>query len=158
MKTRLLDIEMKNGLLMAILMGIYFLVLALLGLADNLYFKVGNAIIAGWVIYHTIKASKVVYSGTFEGTYFKHLFAGLKTGFYGTIMALVGLAVFLIAFPASYNDMLDASIIPVTNLWQLFVSLLIEGISGTVIVSLGLMQYWKNYEYKRSKGFVERVQ
>ncbi|CAG5081637.1 hypothetical protein [Parvicella tangerina] len=158
MKTRLLDIELKNGLLMAILLGIYFLTLSVLRLSGNIYFKAGNAIIAAWVIYHTIKTSKVVYSETYEGTYFNHFFSGLKTGFFGTLMALVGLAVFLIAFPSSYEDMLRASVIPVSGLWQLFVSLLIEGVSGSVIISLVLMQYWKNYEYKRTQGFVERTQ
>lgn len=158
MKHRILDIELKNGFLMAVLLGIYFIVLVIIGWSDNIFFKAGNALIAAFAIHQSIKASKILSNGSTNKSYLTHLGAGILTGIFGTLFSLAGLGVFLYAFPDSYENMLQSSIIPANTTVQLFIGLLTEGVSGTIVVSLVLMQYWKNFVFKKHLGFVERPQ
>lgn len=158
MKTKTINIEFRNGLLMAMLLGLYFMVLVILEWSDNMFFKLGNALIAGVMVYHSIKASKTLSEDKTGRDYITHFLVGLRTGVIGTAISLVGLGVFIYAFPDSYADLIKASIMPVRSMTQFFVGLLIEGFSGSVIMTLIVMQYWKNYVFKKNYGFIERPQ
>lgn len=154
MKHSSINIELRNAFLMSVLLGIYFLLLVILNWADNVYFKFGNILIVGLAVYHTQKEQlKQKHSN-----YLTQFFSGVRTAIFGTIFSIVGLWTFITIFPESYSEFAGASILPVRSLAEFISGIAIEGISGAVVISLVLMQYWKNFEFKKYIGIVERPQ
>lgn len=154
MKHSSINIELRNAFLMSVLLGIYFLLLVILNWADNVYFKFGNILIVGLAVYHTQKEQlKQKHSN-----YLTQFFSGVRTAIFGTIFSIIGLWTFITIFPESYSEFAGASILPVRSLAEFISGIAIEGISGAVVISLVLMQYWKNFEFKKYIGIVERPQ
>lgn len=154
MKHSSINIELRNAFLMSVLLGIYFLLLVILNWADNVYFKFGNILIVGLAVYHTQKEQlKQKHSN-----YLTQFFSGVRTAIFGTIFSIIGLWTFITIFPESYSEFARASILPVRSLAEFISGIAIEGISGAVVISLVLMQYWKNFEFKKYIGIVERPQ
>ena len=139
--------ELRNGIVIFIGIGLFFLIIDFLGYADKNYLRILNAFIVLYGINLSIKTN--IREG--KSDYFYNLFSGFKTGVIGIVLGLVGLIVFIyIKGGESYVDKLsdtfffggDTSIIKYCSV------LLFEGIASCLIGTFVLMQYWKDEKLK----------
>lgn len=141
--------ELQNGFLIFIGVGVYFMLMEALGLADLFYLRVLNVLI---LLYGTHRTLKSNYS---EGkkSIFPNLGSALFTSLTGVFLSIAG----LIAY--SYSKGGDAYVQSLsktflfggnTSIMNYTISLLFEGIASAVIVSFILILYWDK-QYKTDK-------
>lgn len=137
-----LSIEVKNGIIIFLGIGIFFLVLDLLGLSDQNYLRAFNAFIVMFGINRTIQTK---YQNG-ERDYLQNLFLGFKTGVIGIILGIIALAIYIeIRGGTTYLAELSDTFFFAgkTSIIQYCSVLLFEGIASCFIGSFVLMQYWK---------------
>ncbi len=137
------QVEIKNGILIFVGIGIFFLLMDLLGLADKNYLRILNAFIVLFGIWKTVKSNYA--NGTTE--YLENLISCFKTGIIGVVLGIVGLIVFVyIKGGESYLATLSDTFFFTgkTNLVKYCAVLLFEGIASSLIGSFAIMQYWKD--------------
>lgn len=140
-----------NGFIIFIGIGLYFLLIETLGLADQIYLRLLNFI---FVIYGVNKTIKSNYHDGING-YLTNLLAGFLTGIIGLILGLVAFMIYIEAqggneflknFASSYvfggGD---------PSLYQFCFGLFIEGAASAMVVSFAMMQYWKDKVEKINK-------
>ena len=146
-----INLELKLGFLISLLLGAYFFVMEIFGLSDIIYLKFVNIILIIWVLNRNIKRNienrKTTYLGNFG--------SGLITSFYGILFSILGLWIYIGVFRgADYIDNLAASVImggEEVTLPQFCLALLFEGLSSSFILVFILMQKWKNVKKLNSK-------
>jgi hypothetical protein len=143
----------KNGLLIWLLLGFYFLLIDSLGLSDVAYLKIVNilAILIG--VNFTLRhfAKKGVDYGVLFGK-------GIKTSFIGVGLAILGLVFYFEVLLGGVDiSQYSTTIIPTTSLSQYVLALFAEGIASAVIVVFVLLQYWKNYAPNKQKIVEEKI-
>jgi len=140
-----------NGAIIFIGIGLYFLLIEMLGLKDQIYLRLVNFIFVIYGVNRTIKSN---YEDGING-YLTNLLAGFIT-------AMVGLILGLFAFMAYVeykggNQYLetfaDSYIFGGGNpsLYQFCFGLFIEGAASSMIVAFAMMQYWKDKVEKINK-------
>ncbi len=135
--------EIRNGFFIFIGIGIYFLLMELLGLQRLFYLRLLNVFIVVYWANKTIESR--VKSG--QKNFFSNAVAIMTTCFVGVFLSIVGLVIY------SYMRGGDVYI---KNLSQTFlfggdpsipmycITLLFEGVASSVIVTMILMLYWNN--------------
>lgn len=140
-------IEFKNGLIIFLGIGIFFLLMDFLGLTDKNYLRILNAFIVLYGINSTIKSNL----NNSKNDYFENLVSGFKTGIIGVFLGIIGLIIFIyIKGGESYlNKLSDTFFFGKDNNIIKYCSVLFfEGIASSLIGSFTLMQYWKGVELK----------
>ena len=140
--------ELNNGILIFISIGIYFLLMELLGLSDVFYLRLLNIFI---VIYFLNKTIKSNYN---EGkvAYLDNLISGSLTSLIGVFLSVVGLLIYIsMKGGNAYLSKLSGNFLfgggnPTMN--QYCIGLLFEGIASSIIITFTLMQYWKDHPVK----------
>jgi hypothetical protein len=140
--------ELNNGILIFISIGIYFLLMELLGLSDVFYLRLLNIFI---VIYFLNKTIKSNYN---EGkvAYLDNLISGSLTSLIGVFLSVVGLLIYIsMKGGNAYLSKLSGNFLfgggnPTMN--QYCIGLLFEGIASSIIITFTLMQYWKDHPIK----------
>ena len=135
--------ELKNGILIFLGIGLFFLLMDILGLADKNYLRILNAFIVLFGINKTIKYN----FSHGNSDYLENLISGFKTGILGVILGIVGLIIFVyIRGGESYLSRLSDTFFFVgkTNIIKYCSVLFFEGIASSLIGSFVLMQYWKD--------------
>ena len=141
------SIEIKNGFLIFLGIGAFFLLMDLLGFADKNYLRILNAFIVLYGINRTIKYN--FSHGNSE--YLDNLISGFKTGILGVILGIIGLIVFVyLKGGETYLSRLSDTFFFVgkTNIIKYCSVLFFEGIASSLIGSFVLMQYWKDVVIK----------
>ncbi len=141
------NIEFKNGILIFLGIGIFFLVLDVLGFADKNYLRILNAFIVLFGINQTIKTK--IKNGNSD--YLENLFSGFKTGIIGIVLGIISLIIFIyIKGGEAYLDKLSDTFFfgKDNNIIKYCSILFFEGIASSLIGSFVLMQYWKGIESK----------
>lgn len=137
------SIEIKNGFLIFLGIGAFFLLMDLLGFADKNYLRILNAFI---VLYGINKSIKYNFShGNSE--YLDNLISGFKTGILGVVLGIIGLIIFVyLKGGETYLSRLSDTFFFVgkTNIIKYCSVLFFEGIASSLIGSFVLMQYWKD--------------
>jgi hypothetical protein len=137
-------IEIRNGILVFLLLGGYFLIIDAVGLADQFYLRLFNIFLVGYGANLTIQSR--LRDGKFG--YFGNLIAGFFTALIGTSLSVIGLFLYIefIQEPDYLYSLADSLFITATpnNLLQYCIGLVIEGVGSSVVISYGLMQRWKN--------------
>jgi hypothetical protein len=137
------NIELKNGILIFIGIGLFFLLMDLLGFADKNYLRILNAFI---VIYGINKS--IQYNYKHEKTdYLENLVSGFKTGIIGVALGIFGLIIFIyLKGGESYLSKLSDTFFfgKDNNIVKYCSVLFFEGIASSLIGSFTLMQYWKD--------------
>ncbi|WP_310556103.1 hypothetical protein [Flavobacterium sp.] len=142
--------EFNNGILIFISIGIYFLLMELLGLSDVFYLRLLNIFIVIYFLNKTIKSN--FNEGKTE--YLDNLISGTLTSLIGVVLSVVGLLIYIsMKGGDEYMKKLSANFLfgggePSMN--QYCIGLLFEGIASSIIITFTLMQYWKD---KPVKGF-----
>lgn len=135
---------LKNGLLAFVGIGVYFLIAEVFKFSNSTPLRLLNFFILGYFVHKTIVNAKKT-NKTFVGQFIHSLLTSILTVFLSTI-ALAAYIHFWIG-----NDYINSLSQPLLNIGALQLSLIqfsfaifTEGIASGVILSFGLMQYWKN--------------
>jgi hypothetical protein len=141
--------ELYNGFLIFIGIGIYFMLMEVLGLADLFYLRAFNGLI---VLYGTHRTLKSNYA---EGNkvFVSNLVSALLTSLTGVFLSIIGLIVYIyIKGGDAYIQTLSKTFLFAgnTSVMGYSINLLFEGIASAVIVSFILILYWDT-RYKSDK-------
>lgn len=137
------NIELRNGFIIFLGIGIFFLLMEFLGLANKNYLRVLNVFIVFYGINKTIKTN----ANEGKLRYLANLLSGFKTGVIGVFLSIIGLIIFIYMKGGEpYLEKLsDAFLFGNDNNIIIYCStLFLEGIVSSFIGSFTLMQYWKN--------------
>ncbi len=135
--------ELINGIIIFLGIGIYFMVLELLGLSDQTYLRMFNIVFAIFGINRTIMQN---YKTGVHG-YLTNFLSAVITGMIGAILAVSSLLMY-IQFQGGeeYLKALSENFIfggGEVSIQQYCIGLLFESIAGTLAIVFVLMQYWK---------------
>ena len=136
-------VELKNGFLIFLGIGLFFLAMDFLGLANKNYLRALNAFIVLYGINQTIKTN--LHNGITD--YLENFISGFKTGIIGVVLGITGLIIYVyIKGGESYLSTLSNTFffIGKTNIIMYCSVLFFEGIASSLIGSFALMQYWKD--------------
>jgi hypothetical protein len=134
--------EFKNGFIIFVGIGVYFLAMELLGLSNNFYLRILNVFIVLYGINRTIKAN--VYDG--QNDYLFNLTSGAMTAFIGVILSIIGLDIYIhLKGGEEYVKTLSEAFMfgGSPSVYQYCAGLLFEGLASSAIGAFTLMQYWK---------------
>jgi hypothetical protein len=142
--------ELNNGILIFISIGIYFLLMELLGLSDIFYLRLLNIFIVIYFLNKTIKSNYL------EGKadYLQNIISGSLTSLIGVFLSVIGLLIYIsMKGGTEYLSKLSGDFLfgggtPTLN--QYCIGLLFEGIASSIIITFTIMQYWKG---KTVKGY-----
>ena len=142
-KTNLMKLpkEIYNGLIIFIGIGVYFLVMEILGLAGSTYLRLFNVL---FVFYGTNRTLK---SNFDEGkvVFVSNAVSALITSFVGVFLSILGLVAYSYAMGGdSYVGSLSKTFLFGGNpsVMTYCISLFFEGIVSAILVTFILMLYW----------------
>lgn len=138
-----------NGLIIFIGIGLYFLLIETLGLADQIYLRLLNFIFVIYGVNRTIKSN---YHDGING-YLTNLLAGFLTGMVGLIIGLVAFMIYIESLGGDLEHFSSSYVFGGgdPSLYQFCFGLFIEGAASSMIVSFAMMQYWKDKVEKINK-------
>jgi hypothetical protein len=149
--------ELKMGFIIALSLGVYFLIIEGLGLSDVAFLRLFNITFVLLGINMTIRSN--ISKG--HTKYLKNFGSSLATAFSGIIFSIIGLWLYISIFKGdAYLSELAASVIinnDSISLNQFCVALLIEGLSSSFILVFILMQYWKNVKEVTISQFTQKI-
>lgn len=135
--------EILNGILIFLGIGIYFIILELLGLSDQTYLRMLNIAFAIYGVNRTIKTN---YETGIHG-YLTNFVAALVTAGVGAILSVTALLIYIkIQGGVEYLRSLSENFIfggGNITIQQYCVGLLFESVAGSLAIVFVLMQYWK---------------
>lgn len=136
--------ELNNGVLIFIGIGVYFLLMELLGLSDIFLLRILNIFIVVYFINKTIKSNYK--EGKTE--YLENLISGTLTSLIGVFLSVAGLLAYInIKGGNVYLEKLSENFLfggGEPSMYQYCIGLLFEGIASSIIITFTLMQYWKD--------------
>jgi hypothetical protein len=139
--------EIKNGFLIFLGIGLFFLLMELVGLSNKHYLRLFNLFIVIYGINNVIKSN---YENG-HSDYLENLISGFKTGIIGVVLSIIGLIVYIyLKGGESYLSLLSDTFIFAgkSNIIKYCSALLFEGVASSLISSYALMQYWKGVVVK----------
>ncbi|MCX7547047.1 DUF4199 domain-containing protein [Xanthomarina sp. F1114] len=136
-------ISIKYGLITAILLIAYFLILKLMGLHTNPWFRLANGLIMAFGIYTVIKQYKLISGNDF--TYINGFKTGLITGFLATFVFALFMGIYFFHLDVEFMNTLLKDWFQDYNHGGgiLIFVIIIEGLSSTTILTLAFMQIFK---------------
>ena len=135
--------ELRNGFIIFLGIGLFFLAMDFFGLSDKNYLRALNAFIVIYGINKTIKMN--LNNGITD--YLENFISGFKTGIIGVLLGIIGLIIYIyIKGGESYLSTLSNTFffLGKTNIIMYCSVLFFEGIASSLIGSFVLMQYWKD--------------
>ncbi|TDE05965.1 hypothetical protein [Flavobacterium sandaracinum] len=135
--------ELINGIIIIVGIGLYFLAMELLGLADIYFLRVFNVL---FIFYGT---NRTLNSNYVEGktSLATNAVAGLFTALTGVLLSIAALIIYSYARGGeAYIASLSKTFLfgGEPSVMTYSISLLFEGISSAVIVTFMLLLYWDN--------------
>jgi hypothetical protein len=136
--------ELTNGFLIFLGIGIYFVVLELLGFSDIFFLRIFNILFVVYGVNRTIKSNQ---ADGIRG-YNRNLLSAIITSMIGAFLSIGALLIY-IKFQggeAYLKNLSDSFIFGGGHLTiqQYCIGLLFESIAASLITSFCLMQYWKD--------------
>lgn len=134
--------EIKNGIFIFLLIGIYFLIIDFLGLGNVSLLKLANIVFIVIGVNLTIKH----YSQKSGYAYLSIFARGFATALTGIMLSLIGLFVYF-QFILGGADLSEyqTTLIPATKLSHFFFAMFFEGMAVAAIIPFTLLQYWRKY-------------
>lgn len=135
--------EVTNGLIIFISIGIYFLLMEVLGLAHLFYLRFLNIVFVFYGVNRTIQMN--INEG--KKKFVTNAISAMITSIIGVILCIIALVIYSHmlggdAFVQSLSETFLFGGNPSIDAYS--ISLLFEGIASSVIVTLLLMLYWNN--------------
>ena len=135
--------ELTNGIIIFLGIGIYFIILELLGISDQAYLRMLNIVFVLYGVNRTIKANAE--SGNHG--YFTNFLSGLATAMIGAVLSVVALLIYInVRGGDEYLKSLSENFIfggGDISIEQYAMGLFFESTAGAFAVVFVLMQYWK---------------
>lgn len=138
-------IPLRYGVILGVILIVYFLILSLFGLHTYVWFSLANAVFTGIGIFiatRDFKAKKKNFR------YHKGFVAGLKTGFIATVIFTVFFAIYASNINPSFTDELLSTwhALPVsgTGFGQIILVVATMGFVSTFILTFVCMQLFKD--------------
>lgn len=139
------SIPLKYGVVLGIVLIVYFLILSLFDLHTYVWFSMINAVLTGVGIFMTTKDYKQK-KKNFK--YQKGFMAGLKTGFIATVIFTVFFAIYASNINPTFTDELLSNwdMIPTTGtgFGQIVLVVATMGFASTFVLTLACMQLFKD--------------
>lgn len=136
--------EFANGFIIFLGIGIYFLVLEYLGLADEFYLRVLNLFIVAFGVNRTIQMN---YKDGIRG-YNRHLLSAIATSMVGAVLSIGSLLAYIqFRGGENYLEQLSKGFLfggGELTIHYYCIGLLFESIASSIIISFCLMQWWKD--------------
>lgn len=135
--------EFANGFIIFLGIGIYFLILEYLGLANEFYLRVLNLFIVAFGINRTIQMN---YKDGIRG-YNRYLVSAITTSMIGAILSIASLLGYIYYRGGeAYLETLSKGFLfgGDTNIYYYCIGLLFESVASSIIISFCLMQWWKD--------------
>ncbi len=136
--------EIINGFIIFIGIGIYFIILELLGFSNIFWLRIFNII---FVIYGVNRTISMNNDDGIRG-YTTNFLSALKTSMVGAILCVVALFIYLeVRGGEAYLKELSQDFIfggGDTSVGKYTIGLLFESVAASLMVVFVLMQYWKN--------------
>lgn len=129
----------RNGLLIFGLVGVYFIILELLGLTDNIFLKFINFIFVLIGVNNTLKAAAEA-----QASYLKKLVAGVITAFTGILLSAIALFIYLSVNESSDISAYAMTLIPAESNLEFAGVIFVEGLTSSLMIVFIMLQYWKN--------------
>lgn len=139
-----------NGFIIFIGIALFFALMEVLGLADQVYLRLVNFV---FVIYGVNRTIKQNYKDHIDG-YVTNISAAFFTAFASLVFSLISFLIYAqVQGGEAYIDKSVESFIfsGDPSLYQFAMGLFIEGVAASAIVSFALMQYWKDKVEKINK-------
>jgi len=135
--------SIKYGLTIGISLILYFLLVRALGLIEVYWLRLLNGIILGAGIYYTIKQNKEQLNNHID--YFSGIGIGIKAGLIATALFVSFLAIYMYHMDPGFSERLMAKLgWNISNPEKiLLVTIFMEGVASTIILSLTFMQLFK---------------
>ena len=135
--------ELLNGLIIFLGIGVYFLIINVLGFSNSAYLRVFNVLFVFYGVNRTIKMNLAEGKNNFVSD----ASSAMITSVIGVVFSVLGLLIYsTIKGGDEYLKTLSESFLfggnPSVNMYCF--SLLFEGIASSIIVVLLLMLYWNN--------------
>jgi hypothetical protein len=133
-----------NGLIIFIAIGLFFLLMEVLGLSNNIYLRLVNFVFVIYGINRTIKSN---FNDNING-YFTNIASAILTGIVGLVLGVFAFMIYVEskggeAYLQNYaSDYIFGGGNP--SPYQFGIGLFIEGLASAVIVSFAMMQFWKD--------------
>lgn len=136
--------SVRYGVKMFLAIGIFFLILYALGLGDVAELRYFNLL---FVIYFSNKLAKTNATEPKDKSYIKNLSSVFGANLINVLLCIGGLLLFNVIFEPEFLSHVTKGVLIVetTSVPQVIISLFIEGVAGTAVVSFVLLQYWKNH-------------
>lgn len=129
----------KNGLLIFVLVGVYFVILELLGLTDNIFLKFINFVFVLIGVNNTLKNTSRL-----GGDYLNKLVAGVATVFIGIFLSAAALFIYLTVNETTDLSAYSMTLIPAETNFEFAGVIFIEGFTSSLMIVFIMLQYWKN--------------
>lgn len=133
-----------NGIIIFIGIGLFFLLMEVLGLSDNIYLRLVNFVFVIYGVNRTIKSN---FDDNING-YFTNLAAAFATAMLSLVIGIISFMLYVEykggeAYLENYaSDYIFGGGDP--SPYQFGIGLFIEGLAASAVVSFALMQYWKD--------------
>ena len=140
-------IIIKNAIMIALLIGGFFLISKLVGLEENPYLRFLNLVFVFFGIFMAIKES-IHKNG--ETKYITNLGVGIKTSALAVILSIIGVIIYIQFISPEFLDVMNKSFLIGGNLSlaEIIITLVIEGMASSIIGSFIVMQFYKNHTKK----------
>lgn len=133
-----------NGIIIYVGIALFFLLMEVLGLSDQVYLRLVNFVFVIYGINRTIKAN---YNDNING-YFTNLSSAFLTSFIGLMLGIFSFMTYVeIQGGDEYLHKMEQSYVfggGEPSIYEFCIALFIEGIAAGAIVSFAMMQYWKD--------------
>lgn len=138
------SVAIKYGILTTIGLIAYFLIIKLLDLHTNPWFRLLNGLVMACGIYIAIKRYKLISGTTFN--YINGFKVGLLTGFLATFIFALFMGIYMFHLDTAFMNALLKDWFQDMSYGGgiLIFVILIEGMASTAILSLTFMQVFKN--------------
>jgi hypothetical protein len=128
----------RNGLLLFVILGLYFLLLDALGWADNLFLRLGNYVFIFLLVNNTLKSA--VKNGE---NYLSKLAVGIVTVFIAMTLGAISLFIYLQVLEPDLERYISP-VIAANSYSGLCVALFIQSLASSMILVFILSQLYKN--------------
>ncbi|MBO3096939.1 DUF4199 domain-containing protein [Gelidibacter pelagius] len=144
---RSLSVALKYGVLVAVSLIAYFLILRLFNLHDQPWFRLANGLFMAAGIYFAIKSYKFKYNAEF--TYVDGFKTGLLTGFIATGCFIIFMAIYMFHLDTGFPETILKNWFDNTERGGgiLIIIILMEGLASTAVLTLTWMQIFKKSQH-----------
>lgn len=144
-------IILKNAILIVLMISGFFFFSKLIGQEDNPYLRFLNIVFVILGIRQTVKESIAQNGVTNYGLNFGSAFA---TGALSVLISSIGVLLYIELISPEFLDKMNNNFLIGGDLtvFEVFFSLVIEGLASSIIGSLIVMQFFKNYSKDDTKA------